>query len=433
MQKGIKNALMMNGNFAINYATNNPYNADTLNQYYANETKAFFQDNLRLSSNMVSAQVQGVNYRDFYTYTPLRIRTANVIDPTTGKNLGSDWQRIIVENASIDFLPRGAKVVYNGNVWLVTNPMNIQSVTGTSIVRRCNATWHYMDYYGNVKSEPFCYGQGDIDLATGDSVKDNMILMDAYQHCVMQLNPDTTAIVHNQRMILGNQAYSVRGVQDFVQEFSLDENSTHIQFFDLQTAEPLEIDDMERKVAGGKTFRWVIDIDGSHEMKVESTQTLKAASLRNGETPEKEATYLWETSDGEIATVGDDGTVQAKAVGNSTITCYLAQNKEVYAVFAIAVASTDAKPYIEWQGAVPTEIAQYQSATIEAVYTENGQPTDKAVTFSFSGPEVEGCYTAEIDGNKATITCWLPSETPLTVTATRGDVQAQASMTLKGW
>ena len=135
----VRNALLNSANGYIGHSTNNPFSSDSQSQYYSNVTRAFYQDRLQYTSNMVIAQVQGIDYDDFYVFRPLRIRTAMVIDPTTGNNLGSDWQRIIAENTNIDFLPRGAKVVFNGSTWLVTNPQNVESVTGTSVIRRCNA------------------------------------------------------------------------------------------------------------------------------------------------------------------------------------------------------------------------------------------------------------------------------------------------------
>lgn len=283
VQTGIRNALLTAGKPYLQRGTNNPYNGDTQTQYFADASRAFARKNLRWSSNMVLAQVQGLDYNDFYAYKPLRIRTAMMIDPTTGKNLGSDWQKIMVENPKIDFLPLGAKVVFNGNTWLVVNPMNVQSITGTSVIRRCNATWNHLDYYGNILHEPFCYGQGAGDLATGNSVKEGMILIDAYQHSVMQLNPDTEEIMHNRRMILGHQAYTVRGVQDFAQEFTEDIDSAHIQYFDLESAEPLAIDDMENRVADGLTFQWKIALPEKVQMKAGQEETLTPISYRSGE------------------------------------------------------------------------------------------------------------------------------------------------------
>lgn len=459
MQNGIKNALLNSGAYGMPHSTNAPYSGDDLHQYYADETKTFFRQNLQWSSTLVRAQVQGIDYSDFYKYTPLNIRTANLIDPTTGKNLGSDWQRVIVEDTNIDFLPRGAKIVFNGNVWLVTNPMNVQSVTGTSVMRRCNAVWHYLDYYGNVKSEPFCYGQGDVDLATGSSVKEGMILMDSYQHCVMQLNPETEVFAHNMRLILGRQAYSVRGVQDFVQEFTLDEGSTHIQFFDLEIAEPLAIDDLENKVAGGKTFRWEIRLSGAETMPVGATRRLTAQSYRSEDPSaldyvplEDEAgralqeklgalvlvrgdavDYLWESSDETVLKVDESGNATAIAEGTATVRCRLKENPAIFGEYEITVSAAAEGTEMAWDAAPPKSIAQYQSVTMRAVCRKDGETVTGNVTFAFSGPVNGQDYTAEVNGNSAKITCWLPSETPLTVTAAYGNASVTAALTLKGW
>ena len=327
MQKDIVNAVMLGSAFGPQYATNNPYNADTQTQYYAQRTKMFNAARLPWASNVVAAQVQGLNYEDFYAYSDVNIRTANLIDPTTGLNMGSDWQRIICLDVNIDFLPRGAKVAFNGNVWLVINPMNVQSITGTSVIRRCNALWNYLDENGEKQSEPFCYGQGAYDLATSDYVQEQMILMKGYQHCVMQLNPATGVLRQNYRMILGNQAYSVRGMQNFVLEFSQDPESAHIQYFDLQITEPLENDDMINKIAGG------LDVTGTEPgpdnqppqgtavywtqtppaaISAYSSATLTAAYAENGVETQEPVTFAFSgpnaqsytaTSDGNAATV----------------------------------------------------------------------------------------------------------------------------------
>ena len=281
VQKGIRNAIL-NGRGHLFFGTNNPHTEDDQEQYFANETKAFFRENLQWSHNMVKARIQGMDYSDFYAYQEHRIRTAKVIDPTTGQNLGDDFQRIIIEDVNLDFIPRGAKVKWNGQTWLVTNPDNIASVTGTAIIKRCNATWCHLDWYGNVLQEPFCYGQGGNDLATANNVKINMILVDAYQHCFMQLNPETREITHNLRILLGDQAYAVRGLQNFVQEFSDEMDSNHIQFFDVTRMETLhELDDVINHVAEGKAFKWEILLTGVPEIQVGQEYRFSAVSIRN--------------------------------------------------------------------------------------------------------------------------------------------------------
>ena len=435
VQTGIRNALLTAGKPYLQRGTNSPYNGDTQTQYFADASRAFARKNLRWSSNMVLAQVQGLDYNDFYAYKPLRIRTTMMIDPTTGKNLGSDWQKIMVENPKIDFLPLGAKVVFNGNTWLVVNPMNIQSITGTSVIRRCNAVWNHLDYYGNILHEPFCYGQGAGDLATGNSVKEGMILIDAYQHSVMQLNPETEEIMHNRRMILGHQAYSVRGVQDFAQEFTEDMGSAHIQYFDLESAEPLAIDDMENRVADGLSFQWKISLPEDVQMKAGQEETFVPASYRNGSSEaESGVEYLWSSSDENILLVGAEGHVKAVQEGNTSIVCSLKKNPSIAAKMAVTVVSkeTSIPASLEWVTPVPEQLAKYDECTIEAAYYADGVKTEESITYSFSGPD-DAAYSATQSGNIVQVKCWLPSTQPLVMTAECKNIIKTVEIKLTGW
>lgn len=435
MQTGIRNALLTAGKPYLQRGTNSPYNGDTQTQYFADASRAFARKNLRWSSNMVLAQVQGLDDNDFYAYKPLRIRTTMMIDPTTGKNLGSDWQKIMVENPKIDFLPLGAKVIFNGNTWLVVNPMNVQSITGTSVIRRCNAVWNHLDYYGNILHEPFCYGQGAGDLATGNSVKEGMILIDAYQHSVMQLNPETEEIMHNRRMILGHQAYTVRGVQDFAQEFTEDISSVHIQYFDLESAEPLAIDDMENRVADGLSFQWKISWPEEVQMKAGQEETFVPASYRNGSSEaESGVEYLWSSSDENILLVNAEGRVKAVQEGNASIVCSLKKNPSITAKMAVTVVSkeTSIPASLEWITSIPEQLAKYDECTIEAAYYADGVKTEESITYSFSGPD-DAAYSATQSGNIVQVKCWLPSTQPLVMTAECKNIIKTVEIKLTGW
>lgn len=435
MQTGIRNALLTAGKPYLQRGTNNPYNGDTQTQYFADASRAFARKNLRWSSNMVLAQVQGLDDNDFYAYKPLRIRTTMMIDPTTGKNLGSDWQKIMVENPKIDFLPLGAKVIFNGNTWLVVNPMNVQSITGTSVIRRCNAAWNHLDYYGNILHEPFCYGQGAGDLATGNSVKEGMILIDAYQHSVMQLNPETEEIMHNRRMILGHQAYTVRGVQDFAQEFTEDISSVHIQYFDLESAEPLAIDDMENRVADGFSFQWKISLPEEVQMKAGQEETFVPSSYRNGSSEaESGVEYLWSSSDENILLVSAEGRVKAVQEGNASIVCSLKKNPSIATKMAVTVVSkeTSIPASLEWITSIPEQLAKYDECTIEAAYYADGVKTEESITYSFSGPD-DVAYSATQSGNIVQVKCWLPSTQPLVMTAECKNIIKTVEIKLTGW
>lgn len=436
MQKNIKTALMM-GNGALSFATNAPHTENDAKQYFVGETKAFFQAQAQWSSNMVTAQVQGVDYQDFYKYHTFKLRTSSVINPTTGTALSDDWQKILIVGGNIDYVPRGAKITFNGNTWLVVNPSNIQSVIGTAIVRRCGATWNHLDYYGNVLSEPFCFGEGANNLATANNYRENMVLMNEYQHACMQYSPETSTISQNIRMILGNQCYSVRGVQNFVQEFSSDQNSVHIQYFDLAIAEPLEIDDMVNRVAGGMDFRWKIYISGVEALAVGDTATFTASSTRNEvpveSTEENPIHYVWSSGNTAIATIDPEtGVLTGVSAGTCVITCSLVENPHNQSSWQIEVSEAVTGEVVVWNSQPPESIAQYSEATLTATYYENGVATTEAVTFALSGANPRS-YTATVNGNSVRIQCWEDDPNALIVTATRNGKTATATIELEGW
>ena len=119
--------------------------------------------------------------------------------------------------------------------------------------RRCNVTWRHLDFYGNIKEEPFYWAKNQ-SQASANEYMDYIVSPNLYQKCVMQLNPDTKDLLTNRRMILGTSAYMVRGLVDFLQSETGNVDSTHILYFDLQSQEPIESDDLENRVADGKGF-----------------------------------------------------------------------------------------------------------------------------------------------------------------------------------
>jgi hypothetical protein len=435
VQKAIKNGLLSGRTFTPQ-STNAPYHADNQKNYFESETRLFYGKQSKWASNNVYARMQGLDYADFYAWSARTLRVSKLLNPTTGQYASDDWLKIMVDGGSVDFVPKGAKVVFNGNTYLVVSTENTQSIIGTCIIRRCNAIWNHLDYYGNVLSEPFCFGNGANDLATANMVKENMILVNAYQHSVMQLNTETSAIRHNSRMILGNQAYMVRGLQNFAQEFTTDATSVHMQYFDLDATEPVETDDMTRKVAEGNAFSWAIVVNGSGEMTAGNTQPLTAISQRNGETVTSNETnpitYGWSSNDPTIATVDASGIVTAVSEGATTITCALTQNPINTATFALNVASSPVQNAIAWKIAPPSAIPQYGSATFEAGYYENGQLTTQHVTYTYSGANA-GSYTATQNGNSVTVECWYDDAKPLTVTASCNGLTTTAQIALQGW
>lgn len=390
------------------------------------------------ADNCYAAQMQGYDPDDFYTYYPVKIRCEDVSREATGTNLSDDVKGMVVYYPEgVNYVPIGAHVEFAKNTWLVTNPANVSAILTEAIIRRCNAVYRRLDWYGNVLECPFNIPKVTPRGAQDDYTK-NMILADHYFQCAMQLNEVSAAITENTRLILGDSAYSVRGLDNFTQEFTGDFDNVHIIYFQIQREEKASVyDDMERKIADGLAFSWDINVTVGVSMREGQSQTAGASSVRDGvsveNTPENPISYIWSTSDPTVFTVDADGTVTAVGEGSAVLTCTLEQNPDIKETVEIAVSAAEGS-YVAFNGAVPDSLTEQESAVISASFYEDGTETAEPVSFSFSGPSADK-FTADVDEdtNTVTITCWERSDIPLTMTATAGGKTATHSISLEAW
>lgn len=418
IQKNIRTATA--GTPLANYGSNGRRDDGLLKQYFANETREFMRQKINMTSALYDGEIQGVNYDDFYAWTPVKIRSSDLINPTTGEHLTDDWQEIILENTNIDEIPLGAYVKFNDNIWIVVNPDGVGCVTGDAIVKRCNCTYNTYDYYGNVVHVPMSYQKG-MALASANDVNEYINLPSTYQHIIIQLNEYTRNLHNNSRLILGGEGYYLTGITNFIRDYTLDGDSCHIIRGECRLGEAQHAnDDLVNEVAGGLDFKWEISVTGAEKMNVGSTQTLVASSLRNNEIPDATAhpyDYLWESSDYSVVTVDEDGACEALSEGTATITCYLQENPNITATIDVNTAQPVTGAYVEFITDLPSQIPAYSSVTVEAAYFVDGVRQSDAITYALSGASAK-CFGTEIDGNYITITCYAPSDTPLTITAT---------------
>ncbi len=388
------------------------------------------------ATNCYDAELQGYDPDDFYRFWPVQIRCEDVSREATGTNLSDDVKGMVVYYPEgVNYVPIGAHAVFAGSTWIVTNPANISSILTESIIRRCNVVYKRLDYYGNILTCPFSLSKVMPRGAQDDYTK-NMILADHYFTATMQVNNVSRYIRENTRMILGDAAYSVRGLDNFTQEFTGDESNVHIMYFQIQREEKVSVyDDMENGVADGLAFSWDISLTGSVGMMTGQTQTVLPVSVRNGttvvSTTENPFSYLWESSDTAVLEIDEDGVVTAVGEGTATITCTLEQNPNISETLQIGV-ETPAEAYVSFCGALPSGVCEQESVTLAAAFYENGEETDEEISFGFSGP-LNGEYSAEIDGNTVTIWCWERSDTPLTITAQHENHSVSHTINLEAW
>lgn len=421
------------------YITNAPAGTEAATEYFSNDTKAFYSKYLQWSSNMYDIEVQGIRAEEWYEYTTARVRVSDVISPTTGDYLNDDWAWILFEDPGITFVPIGAKVKYNNSTWLVVNPDNVSAESGSAIIRRCNAVYHDLDWYGNVIAEPMIFDRGKA-LGTADYYDEEMVLMTAYAHCFMQRNPNTANIRHNTRMLLGHQAYAVRGLVDFIQEFTGDDNTVHMLRFDLGITEPNRNDDFTTHVAEGKSFSWTILPQLPETLQENGSIALSAKSIRCGEevanTQEHPIFYRWTSSDPSVASVDNTtGVVTGVSEGWCEISCMLRQNHDLTATWGIRVVQDSGEEYISFTSQPPESIPQFSSVTFVAARFQGGEMLPGPVSFRLEDADRNsyGYMTEELDeGTAITITCYAPSERPLAVYAYSENAEIVTKIRLEG-
>lgn len=405
-------------------------------QYMGDPSTEFVHRYAKYATNFFEARVQGLDPRDPMSWETAYIRMADIA-PDTASTLRKqdDYKIIMFADESIDYVPEGAKIECMGSTWLVVNPANISSAIGGGVIQRCRAVWNHLDWYGNLLSEPLC-AEKAILTANESDMQEYTLITKGYVNLTCQRNFFTRQLNTNSRIILGSGAYRITGFGDWSQEFTGNYDSVRLLEFTAryEPANP-EIDDMERHVAGGKTFSWQISISGQPRLRAGQKVKMTATSMRCGEyasgTREHPVDYIWSSSNEEIAQIRPDGVVTAISGGECTIRCTLAQNQDIFEEYALLVEPVTMTPETVFLGSIPKSLCGYESFTIEAAYFSGGIQTDETVTFSFEGPD-DRAYSTEVNGNRATITCWQGDDTPLRVRAICNGSEAEAEIILKG-
>lgn len=402
-------------------AGNGPLPSETgqRKQYMEDPAKRILEEMVPYSTDFFGAQAQGLDPEDFWALKWYEIRAADTFPSASisDNSRHSDWKTIVFRRRDIDYIPTGAKLWFWKNCWLAYNPENVGGAYSNAVVRRCNRVWTRYDYYGNVLQEPFVVERS----ATRANANEYNIyegLPDHYNNCVMQANPDTLGFLQeNTRLVMGGAVYAVRGLSDYIREFTEDKDSVRLLYFSLYFQQPTELDDMEKEIADGKAFSWAISVDGPRQIGVGRTAKFSASSLRCGAVPDREVSYLWESLSPSFE-VDETGSVTALSEGAGILRCKLEQNPNIYTDISLEVTEAE----LSWASSVPQKLACYRPLTLSV-------ESDKPVSWSFAGPPGD-LWEAVANGKTATLTAYFPSETPLTVTVTDGESTLNVNLIL---
>ena len=210
----------------------------------------------KYATDYFDADVQGLDPNDPDGWETVQIRMADISTVSAATlRRQDDYKIILFADESIDYVRLGTKIRTMGSMWLVVNPQNISSAVGCAIIQRCRTVWNWLDWYGRMQSEPLCVEKGEL-LSNDSDMQEYALITKGYVNVVCQRNEATKNLATNSRIILGSGAYKITGFGDFTQEFTGDYDSVRLLEFAARYEPPnLEIDDMERHIAGGNGRR----------------------------------------------------------------------------------------------------------------------------------------------------------------------------------
>ena len=412
-----------------------PQYKDRQTPYFTDPTARFIAQYAKYASDYTACRMQGLQLDDFYAWSDQFIRLADARKKGNAIDRPIDnYKEFLMVDPRIEYVPEGAKMETMGSTWLVTNPANISSAVASGIMRRCNATWNHMDWYGNIKKEPIVVEKPSMN-ATANDFQETVLLMQGYFNLILQFNDETAELDVNSRLMLGRSVYQITGYSEVSEEFTGREDSVHLLRFAARIKEPdKEKDDLVNRVANAYPFHWQVDVAGTPAMSGGTEAQFTAKSTRNGAAADGDTAhpvhYLWQSSNEGVCTVDAAGKVTAVGAGTCRITATVAENRTLQGEMTVTVE--EGFTGVRFTGTLPERMRPFETAEIGAVYVENGAQTDKTVTWRFSGAD-ETAYGAEVKGNRVIITCWSGSAQPLTVTAAYGEEQSNGTVVLEGY
>lgn len=445
------------------------YQRDRQFQYYSTEYVDYIFLNAQYATDYIQADVQGLCAEEPESWIRVYLRFSDLVKASAaGTNAFDDYKMILLcglaQQPVIDsayqtedgrywvepehaytvlrairedmcYIKKGTKIIAMGSTWLVTNPMNM-SDSNKAVIQRCNATWRYLDYYGNVCAEPLCIYPQKMRANDPDSQRSSMITK-GYFDGFAQYNKATRQLRNNTRMILGGSAYMLSGFSDWSQEFTDDDSSINLVYFSLRYDEPNDAkDDMVNRVAEGKLFNWEITVTGKPVMQAGNSTQLSVTSKRKDETvvatAELPISYIYSSTNEEVATVDSEGRVTAVSEGDTDIIVALEQNPNITQTYKITVEGTMTTTQVRFDTTIPDTLSMFETVTIAAGYYEDGENTGEPVEWSLTNADKQAySYTLNAD-NSITVKCWRGCVESLIVTASYGEYSDSAEIYLRG-
>jgi hypothetical protein len=201
-------------------------------------------------------------------YDSIDVRIVHIVNSSTGAKVGDDWKELIFKNMEH---PKGMghRYSFDENIWLTVNADLYKYVTASTVVRRCNNTWKYVDVDGKIVEEPCVIDY--VFTSTNFDYDEAVITPKGDLFVALQANSASKKIKINDRVVFDGQAFKVTAINTFGRLKTFDSSSTAILYFDITKDAVANDDDLINNIANTTRYSSVVVVGGSDVVTITPT------------------------------------------------------------------------------------------------------------------------------------------------------------------
>lgn len=265
-------------------------------------------------------------------YYPYKMRVERVFNAKTQDTRSDDWKEFLSPEPDFD-LPYGLYLRWKNNYWIVYNKENFDYPTRGVICRRCITTFNWIDEWGNLREYPVSIGK---PKEASDYVNVQFTNPGGFNVFYMQLDQYSKYIRPNDRFMVGNDGYWTSykvqggGVANYLREETMNATSTGLLSLICFTYEGNDdTDNLEIGVANYYEKIFTMELDQYEIQQYSGFSTKIIPTIKRGTIIKDNVELSWQSSDENIVTVNEDGTITLINKGEADVICTMTKNDSV--------------------------------------------------------------------------------------------------------
>ena len=265
-------------------------------------------------------------------YYPYKMRVERVFNAKTQDTRSDDWKEFLSPEPDFD-LPYGLYLRWKNNYWIVYNKENFDYPTRGVICRRCITTFNWVDEWGNLREYPVSIGK---PKEASDYVNVQFTNPGGFNVFYMQLDQYSKYIRPNDRFMVGNDGYWTSykvqggGVANYLREETMNATSTGLLSLICFTYEGNDdTDNLEIGVANYYEKIFTMELDQYEIQQYSGFSTKIIPTIKRGTVIKDNVELSWQSSDENIVTVDEDGTITLINEGEADVICTMTKNDSV--------------------------------------------------------------------------------------------------------